>query len=423
MNLRDRRACRRRPNVGVIPRVVGLRVIGCNMLATAAFWCMTAVGAAADLGEGSNPNAASAGFQGVPDRGAVLYYQATMKLLAGANREAMQLLQQCLNLHEGFDPSGSPIFTPVMSHSADWSRRIAGVHREFPPVSRARLAFVTEERDLVPEGLAYDEGRDAFYLSSLNRRKIVRIAANGTTSDFVPDDRDHLLPVLGIRLDPNDGSVWAASWSEQLDRSELLHFDSTGTLLARHASPDGAKHGFNDLVVRRNGAVLLTDSLSNQVYQFDRSSHTFSALKLHRELNEPNGIALSEDNLRVYVADDFGVQQLNLSTGASSEVDPGPRSTLAGADGLYWHRGSLIAIQNAIGSPRIAQFKLSKDGTRVVRTTVLEYRSALLRGEPTTGAINDFYFMANSQADNMHGDQVVDPAKLEPIRIGMLRLP
>jgi hypothetical protein len=44
---------------------------------------------------------------------------------------------------------------------------------------------------------------------------------------------------------------------------------------------------------------------------------------------------------------------------------------------------------------------------------------------PTTGAINGgkFYFIANSQIDNMHGVDVADASKLEPVQIGVLELP
>jgi hypothetical protein len=115
---------------------------------------------------------------------------------------------------------------------------------------------------------------------------------------------------------------------------------------------------------------------------------------------------------------------VDLASGASADVNPGTRNTLAGVDGLYWHKGSLIAIQNGIGSPRVAAFRLSKDGLRVTQTMVLENRSALTI-LPTTGAIkgNDFYFIVNSQIDNMNDDKVLDTTKLARVRIGMVRLP
>ena len=357
------------------------------------------------------------------DRGAVLYFLSTARQHLGETLEALKLLKECLALREGFDPAGSPSLK-VLKGSKEFDDLVASVHRDFPAVGQARLAFVTEEKDLVPEGLAYDAGQNLFYLSSLNRRKIVKINAEGRVSDFVPAGRDNLLSVLGIRLDPRDGTLWANSWAEAPGRSELLHFDAAGKLLGRYAPMDAAKHGFNDLVVRKGGEVLLTDSVNNHVFRFDPSTHTFTPLLVHRPLSGPNGIALADDDRQLFVADDFGVVRVSIEDGASSNVNPGPRTTLAGIDGLYWHKGSLIAVQNGIGSPRIAAFKLSKDGTRVMQTTVLENRSAFT-SLPTTGAIrgNDFYFIANSQVDNMNGDKVMDVTKLAAIRIAVVRLP
>jgi hypothetical protein len=357
------------------------------------------------------------------DRGAALYFLSTAKQHLGETLEALKLLKECLALREGFDPAGSPSLK-VLKGSKEFDDLVASVHRDFPSVAQARLAFITEEKDLVPEGLAYDAGQNLFYLGSLNRRKIVKITAEGRVSDFVPAGRDNLLPVLGIRLDPGDGTVWANSWAEATQHSELLHFDAAGKLLGRYAPADAAKHGFNDLVVRKSGEVLLTDSVSNQVFRVDPSAHMFTPLPVHRPVSGPNGIALADDDRELFIADDFGVVRVSLEDGASSDVNPGPRSTLAGIDGLYWRKDSLIAVQNGIGSPRIAAFKLSKDGTRVTQTTVLENRSAFT-SLPTTGAIrgNDFYFIVNSQVDNMNGGKVMDVTKLAAIRIAVVRLP
>ncbi len=300
---------------------------------------------------------------------------------------------------------------------------VAAVRRDFPAVARAQLAFVTEEKDLIPEGLAYDAKQNLFYLGSLNRKKIVKIDAEGRVSDFVPADRYGLLPVLGIRLDPTDGTVWANTF-EDAGRTELVHFDSAGELLGRFAPKDSAKHGFNDLVVRKNGEVITTDSLSNQVFRFDPRSQAFAPLLVYRILLYPNGIALADDDRSVYVADGVGVVKIDLADNSSRDVDPGPRNTIAGADGLYWHNGSLIAVQNGMGSPRVAAFKLSKGGNRVTQVTVLENRTQFT-ALPTTGAIrgNDFYFIANSQIDNLNGDKIMDVTKLAAVRIAVVRLP
>jgi hypothetical protein len=359
----------------------------------------------------------------IPDRGAALYMLAASKQHLGETLEALKLLKECLALHEGFDPAGSPSLK-VLKGDKEFDDMVAGVHREFPVVAKATQAFASEEKDLIPEGLAYDSPRDVFYLSSLLRRKIVRISADGKFSDFVAPGREHLLPILGIRVDPNDGTVWADSWDENSDRSELLHFDGAGSLLGRYAPDDEGKHGFNDLAVTKGGAVFLTDSVSNQVYRFDPRTEDFTVVSIHRELSAPNGIALSGNEQQLFVADDFGIVKVELADEKSSEVSPGPRNTVAGADGLYWYKGSLIAVQNGIGAPRIAEFHLSAEGSRVTRTTVLENRSGFM-DQPSTGALrgDNFYFIVNSQIDNLNGDHVLDVTTLAPVRIGVLRLP
>jgi hypothetical protein len=369
-----------------------------------------------------------------PDRAAVLYLLAALHAQLGEIHEAMTNLKECVSLKEGFDPAGGPEFA-ALKGAREYDQLLEQVHKDFPAVNQARLAYVTTEKDLVPEGLAYNSARNVFYLSSLNLRKIVKIpgssviraAAKGAvpekSSDFVPGDRYKLVPILGIRMDPTDGSVWSNSCLDE-GKSELLHFDAQGTLLGRDATQEPGKHCFNDLVVLPSGEVFLTDTLANKLLQFQPKTQAFSEVKVSRELLEPNGITLSGDYQFLYFSDQLGVLRVDLKTRESVEVDAGPHSTLAGIDGLYWHKGSLIAIQNGIGTPRVAAFQLAKDGAHVSKTTILEYRSNLCV-LPTTGALreDDFYYIVNSGSNNLNtDDRVMDITKLEPVRIAVIHL-
>lgn len=359
-----------------------------------------------------------------PDRAAVLYFIAGTHALLHEPHEAMVSLKECIAAKEGFDPSGDRIFAGLRT-STEFQHLTEQVHKDFPNVSRARVAFTTSEKDLIPEGLAYNPADDVFYLGSLHLKKIVRIPRRSPekSSDFVPEDRYHLLPILGIRMDPGDDTVWAASWLEN-GRTELLHFDRNAALLGRYSVDESNQHGLNDLVVQRDGPVFVTDTPGNQVYRFDPKAKTFHPLSFVRDVFMPNGIALSDDQRFLYVADQFGILRYDLNNGHSVELSPGASSTLAGADGLYWHKGSLIAVQNGIGSPRVAAFQLSSDGLHVSKTTVLENRS-VFSTLPTTGAIrgDDFYFIVNSQVDNLNGERVLDSTRLAPVRIAVLTLP
>jgi len=177
-------------------------------------------------------------------------------------------------------------------------------------------------------------------------------------------------------------------------------------------------------VLRRNGEIILTDSASNQVYRFDGGAHTFRPLMVHRSLSAPNGIALADDDRQLFVADDFGVVRVDLDSGASVDVIPGPRNTLAGIDGLLLAQGEPDCSSKWHWFAAYCRLPPSRDGSRVTQTTVLENRTAFTT-TPTTGALhgNDFYFIANSQVDNLNGDKILDVTKLAPVRIAVVRLP
>jgi hypothetical protein len=358
----------------------------------------------------------------VPDRGAVLCSLARNLADLGDLRGALRRLKECVTLDEGFDPSASPRYRSLHG-DPEFDALGERVRRKFPAVSRARVALTIAEKDLVPEGLAYDRRRDVFYLGSLFRCKIVRITRDGKVSDLFPAGRDRLFPIVGVRVDPADATVWAAT-SDDDGHSELIHVDGSGRLLGRYKPPPGGESAFNDLAVGKNGDVYVTDYSAWRVYRFDRAGETLTNFTSHRAFVYPNGIAFSDDGHSLFVADDLGVRRVDLPTARSRDIEPSG-STLARIDGLYWHRGSLVAVQNGIGPARVVVFKLSPDQSRVVATTVLEYRTPLTDATPTTGAIagEDFYFISNSQVDNLRDGKILDPSKLQPIRIGVVRLP
>jgi len=358
----------------------------------------------------------------LPDRGAGLFLLAHDYAHLGKTEKAFSALQECISLDAGFDPEGDPDLA-VLKSNPKFNTLAERVHRRYPAVHRAQTAFVIAEPDLFPEGLAEDPRSSMLYMGSLHFGKIVEIAKDGTVSDFIKAGQYSLGPICGLKVDPVDGSVWGNTCPDSGVGAELFHFDSGGKLLKRFSPPTPGKHLFNDLVLRGPDEIYLTDSLANRAFRFDRKSHTFSELSLCRTVYYPNGIALSDDGKRLYVADAFGILKVDVKTGGCHEVEPGKSNTVSGADGLYWYKDSLVAVQNSLGSPRIARFRLSPDGNRVLGITILEYRTPFV-SSPTTGAIvgSKFYFMSNTQIDNLKGDKILDPSKLEPVRISAIDL-
>ena len=355
------------------------------------------------------------------DRGAGLFALARLYAQTADTQKALALLKESLATDDGFDPNGSEMLAPLRSN-ADFAALAEQAQRRYPSVHNAHIAFTVPDKDLFPEGLAYDPARDVFYMGSMYRRKIVRISENGQVSDFAGSDVYHLQPVGGVHVDPVDQSVWAASDPDDAHGSELYRFDAHGKLLERYSPPGAGHHDLNDLVLYRSSAIYVTDTDANITYRFDRKTHVFMPLKLSRQQFFPNGITLSADGNHLYVADWLGVIMLDLRDNSAREVDPGGHGTLSGIDGLYWYKGSLIGVQSA-GTYRVARWFLSPDGSHVTASKILE-RGTQLVSSPTTGAIKDsqFYFICNTGIDNYEDGKIADRSKLQPINIAMLPL-
>jgi hypothetical protein len=354
------------------------------------------------------------------DRGAGLFALARLYAQVGDTQKALTLLKQSLATDEGFDPSGSEMLAPLRSNP-EFARLAVQTHKQYPPVHSAKVAFTVPEKDFFPEGLAYDPVTHAFYMGSRYRRKIIMITEKGEVSDFVKPDLYHLQPIGGVHVDPADQSLWAASDPDDAHGSELYHFDVQGKLLERY-SPGTGRHDLNDLVLYRSSAIFVTDTDANLTYRFDRKTHLFTPLNLPRSQLFPNGVTLSDDSTRLYIADWLGVIVVDLRDDSSHEVDPGERNTLCGIDGLYWYKNSLIGVQS-IATYRVVRWFLSTDGSQVRASKVLEKGTPLV-SSPTTGAIRggEFYYMANTSIDNYDYGKIVDPTKLEPVHIAVVPL-
>ncbi|PYL81333.1 MAG: hypothetical protein DMF21_05540 [Verrucomicrobia bacterium] len=339
--------------------------------------------------------AASPERAGLADRGAGLYLLAHHYAHVGDQAKALALLKECVALGEGFDPSEARAFAPL-KNNPEFRELVEQVRRSFPPVHRAQVAFTVAQKDLFPEGLGVDAAKRVFLMGSMHHK----------------------------HLDPADHSVWCATDPGEKNRSEIVHFDAQGKLLERYTAPGAGAHDLNDLVLRGESEIYVTDTEGNKVYRFDRKSHNFAAMALSRPVFYPNGITITDDGNVLYVADFLGVLRIDLRTRESKEVKPAANDTLAGADGLYWYKGGLVGIQNSTSLRRVMRWKLWGDGRRVVASETLE-RGTELVADPTTGAILDdkFYFMANTGIDNLDDNgNIVDAAKLEPLRIAMVAL-
>ena len=288
------------------------------------------------------------------------------------------------------------------------------------PINNSVIGFTISERDLIPEGFAYDPIDNCFYLSSLYKCKIVKIHSNGSYADFTSEKQDGLMPVTGMKVDAERRILWVCSEvsgqnykdadSTALGHSGIFKYDLvSGDLIRKFIIMEkGVNHLFNDIVVAKNGDVYFTDSDAKKVYRIGYESDRPEVFVEDAGFGYPNGIALDQNEEHLYVADSGpGINRINLKTKEISYLATPKNVTTVGIDGLYFYENSLIAVQNGFGEAnRVSRFYLNETGDEVIKHEILEMNNPHFQ-IPTIGAIADgyFYYIANSQMgsfDNSH---------------------
>ncbi len=295
---------------------------------------------------------------------------------------------------------------------------------------KAETAFILEERDLIPEGITYDPTEKAFYLSSIYKRKIVKITSDGKVSDLIPTGADEIEQVLGMKVDAR-GLLWACNNTPEHDTvrkiSNVHVYDlRTKKMVKRFKLEDDNRHLFNDIYITKAGDVFVTDTHAGMVWLVRKDSKTLEEFTKRGSVPFANGITATPDEkfLIVSTGGAQGVVRVDVSTKQISSI-PNDRYMVMGYDGLYQYNNTLIGIQNTFFPESIQKVTLNASSDRAERIDFLCDRDAKFNA-PTTGVIvgDEFYFIANSQLLQIIGGKgkIKDPATLEETIIMKIKL-
>jgi len=318
-------------------------------------------------------------------------------------------------------PADIPGFAAVLA-STRWpaiAERIAGNGAE---VGSAEEAFRLPTRDFVPEGIAHDPQTGDYYVGSVHRGEVVRVTRDGSVEPFAGPD-DGLWSAMGMRVDPRRRHLWVATAavpnfrgfsSEDEGRSAVLRFDldEPGSAPEHFEIDRENTHWFGDLVVAADGTVYISDSLGSAVYVIRPGSDTMELLTKSADFPSPQGIDLANDGT-LYLADyAAGIYAIDVTSGTHRRLEAPADVSVLGIDGMYWHDGALIAIQNGINPHRVTRLSLDRTGLRVTGAEILEINRPWF-AEPTLGAIvgSDLLFVANSQWFLFDEDGGLPPAE------------
>lgn len=247
-----------------------------------------------------------------------------------------------------------------------------------------RTEYIIAEKDLIPEGIAYSKFTDSFYLTSIFKSKIIEIdRVTGKQKNFIGEKEFGFLPGAGICIDDERNRLYAVGGYFRLKDSltSLFTFDlNTRKLIRRVDVEGGGEHFLNDLVIDSDGDLYITDTKASAVYWLPPDGDSLSLFYQSTEIQYPNGIAISNDNSKLYIASfRKGVRCLDIAhKQIISTIDTMGMSH--GVDGLEFYKGNLYAIQNAVqgNTYSFRKLKLSADQTEVVGVEVLDDQSERL---------------------------------------------
>ena len=365
----------------------------------------------------------------------VLYHLARADALTGRATEALSLLERLAAMGLAHFDAADTAFRSLAKRPA-FVRVAERLASNRLPIISSDTAFTVPGPDRIPENIAFDSASGTFFLGSLAERTVVRFRPGIPPEPFA-GPADGLLRVVGMKVDRPRQRLWVATWAPVTDSTRLalgfdtdtrlFAFDLTSgrrilTLVPRDTS---RPHLLNDLVLTPTGDVYVTDTNEGSVYRIRAGVDTLE-LAVRPDparFNYANGIALSADGTRLYVAFAEGIARLDLTTGRIRYLTMPSTVTTASVDGLYWYEGDLVAVQMAASVERVVRLVLDRTGWRVLRADVLERAHPAYRS-PTTGTIirDSLYYVANPGWDRLEDNGNVKPAEV-PSPTVILRLP
>ncbi|MGA7410344.1 MAG: hypothetical protein WBW33_07650, partial [Bryobacteraceae bacterium] len=353
----------------------------------------------------------------------ITYALAAADALLGHPTLAIDELNEFAATGLSRDAAHDPRFSSLRNLPAfsDVARRLQANGR---PISHSSVVYSLPDPDLIAEDIAYDSASQTFFVSSVHKRKIVAVHADGSVTDFVSSGQDAVWPVFALAIDSHRHLLWATTAAvpeglgfEKADtgKTALLCYDiATRKLLKRYdLTTDGSSpHALGDMTLSPLGDVYVSDGYG-RVYTLPSGANALESLSKRGEFRSPQTPALTPDGKRLFVADySLGVGVIDLQSKGLSWLPHAKEIALEGTDGLYLRGHSLIAVQNGVTPSRVVQVFLTPDLARADGFSVLEQASPSF-GDPTHGVVvgNSFYFIGNSGWNRMSDDGKLTPGK------------
>jgi hypothetical protein len=344
-----------------------------------------------------------------PDDATLWFFLARFQSQAGNVDGCLAALAKVEALGEGYLPVRPLGFEKAWGDPRFQALR-ARLEAKLPRLDYAPTEIEVDDRGLLPEGVAYDSRTQTFFMGSTTKKKIIRISHGNAVTDFAGPFPE-LDSILGLAIDGPRRMLYAVSTSALTAegrahrRNSVFVFEVDSARLVRRVEIPEAKQ-LNDVAVGIGGRVFTSDSASGAIFEIPKEGPA-KTLVGPDQIRGSNGLAVSPDAHRLYVAHNTGLAVVDIATGAVKRVANATRESVAAIDGLYEWQGELVGVQNVTTPGRVILISLSRQGDTVtrVRTLLSHHHSAL--DEPTTGAIGDggFFFLLAATGVSRYNDK------------------
>jgi len=352
-----------------------------------------------------------------PGDGVLVFYQALVHVSLGERDAALELLRSLKGRKLGLIPVRDVGFDSVWD-DPEFQKIREALADEEPQTPASPVAFRLKDPKLIPEGIAYDAEDKRFFIGSVAQHKIVA-AREKELSDF-SSLTDRLDAVLGLTVDPTRKYLYDVTTNgfeesaKKERRNAVVRYDlKDGRLMDRFVAPDAMQ--LNDLAVAQDGTLYVTDSETGSLFRKKPEEKALTKFGATGALRGANGIALAPDGA-LYVTLSTGIARVDTTSGEPTRLPQQDTVVTGGIDGLYWHDGDLIGIQNSTNPGRVIRIALTDKGMRIAGVTVLQSHHHPEFDEPTTGAIANgaLHVIANSYVGHYQPDGTIkDTADLK----------
>ena len=292
--------------------------------------------------------------------------------------------------------------------------------------------YIISEKDIIPEGVAFDTETQTIFVSSTNKRKIVSITGDGKITDFIRESQDDIKSVIGMEVDAKTKSLWVVS----SEAPQVLPLKNPGSRqwwssVYQFNLPDGKllkKYNLrkdtvflNDITIADDGTAYITETVKGTIYKIAQGEDTLQVFLQPDPYTYANGICFADKPGILFVCCSEGIITINVSDKKYSLLPVAGNNKAHGIDGLSFNDNYFIAHQ----STAVTRFYLNATRDTITSSDTLNTGKEF--DSSTTGEVsgNNYYFIVNSQVRSgvdFKNRTIKPPDSLENVIIRKIKL-